>query len=55
MIKCNNPKCGYEDRKKKKVHICPRCGYIMHPVKSARKEKSDGDKQGLGRRHSNRD
>ena len=33
MIKCNNPKCGYENKWKDRYKICPKCGYVMHPVK----------------------
>ena len=32
MIKCNNPKCGYEINWKGRYKICPKCGYVMHPV-----------------------
>ena len=53
MIKCNNPKCGFESQWETRHRICPKCGYVMHPIKpTPRREYSkkvelediDGDK-----------
>jgi len=33
MHKCNNPQCGYEINWNGRYKICPKCGYVMHPVK----------------------
>jgi len=48
MIKCNNPKCGHEDRNGNQYRLCPKCGFIMHPVKERKKkiiakEENNGD------------
>jgi len=37
MHKCNNPECGYTINWKGRYKICPRCGFVMHPLK---KEKT---------------
>jgi len=57
MHRCNNPDCGYTINWKGRYKICPKCGFVMHPVKkkiyTGRKkepvieidlEKIDGDK-----------
>jgi len=33
MIKCNNPKCGFESKWENRHRICPKCGFVMHPYK----------------------
>ena len=50
MIKCNNPKCGFESKWGDRHKICPKCGFVMHPIKPRREYKKvelediDGDK-----------
>ena len=51
MIKCSNPKCGLEDRKKEEYIICPKCGYIMKPIL---KEIKKPIKRGLKERIENK-
>ena len=33
MIKCNNPKCGFESKWETRHRICPKCGFVMHKQK----------------------
>ena len=52
MIKCNNPRCGFSSQWSDRHKICPKCGFIMHPIEKPRREYSkkvelediDGDK-----------
>lgn len=32
MIKCNNPKCGFESQWQNRIRLCPKCGFVMHVI-----------------------
>ena len=40
MHRCNNPECGYEINWVGRYKICPKCGFVMHPVIRQKKEKT---------------
>ena len=38
MLKCNNPKCGYDTKWGDRYRICPKCGFVMEPYKPYKKK-----------------